>query len=112
MVHGRKSKGLGLRRQAAQAQREAERQAIRADALGRYARMKGGRPALCTPPPAAAQARVNSGVLWPKKTKVIFNSLADAEAFAQLVRGLDGKVQSAYLCEYSQHGHAHLTTDD
>lgn len=92
-------------------QQAAERQAIRADALARYARLRGGAPVMCQPPPAVAQARVSAG-LWPKKPKVIFKSLADAEAFAEVVAALDGKAQTAYQCEYSRTGHAHLTSDD
>lgn len=93
------------------AKRDGDRQAIRADALRRYARMQGGKPVMCTPPSDLAQARISAGQ-WDKKPKVIFKSLADAEAFAKIVAGLEGKTQVAYPCEYSRNGHAHLTTDD
>lgn len=66
---------------------------------------------MCTPPSAVAAARASAG-LWDQKPKVIFNSLADAEAFAALVYGLTGEIQNAYLCEYSRTGHAHLTSGE
>lgn len=97
---------------AAQARRDADKQEIRAQALRRYARIQGGRPRMCSGNPTDDQARINSGVPWARKPKVIFNSVADAEAFAAIVRGLDGVVQTAYLCPFSQHGHAHLTSED
>jgi len=92
------------------AHRENEQQVIRAEALRQHARMKGGKPVMCSPPAWATQARVNGG-LWEQKVKVIFKSIEDAEAFAKIVYGLDGSVQVAYVCEYSRHGHAHLATD-
>lgn len=90
--------------------RAAERQKIRADALKRFARFNSGKPAICTPPAHIVQATADAGKS-NHKGKVIFNTVADAEQFAALVAGLDGKAQSAYMCPWSRHGHAHLTTD-
>lgn len=107
-----KKKRAEAQRQAAKARRDQAKAEIRSQALRRYARWNGGRPEMCNGNPGDAQARINSGIYWSRRAKVIFNSVADAEAFAKLIFGLDGKVQTAYPCEFSRHGHAHLTTED
>ena len=94
------------------ARREAEAKQVRAQALLRYARLKQGKPIRCTANGARENARRLEGIDRDTKPKVIFKSLDDAKAFAEIVYALDGVLQTAYECPVSQHGHAHLTSSE
>lgn len=111
---GRRRAEGGFRRvpfQVQETKRAADRKAIRAEALLKYARIQGGAPVMCTPPSDVVQARRSAGAS-PRKPKVIFKSLDDAREFAALIAGLEGEAQTAYLCEFSRNGHAHLTSGE
>lgn len=82
---------------------------FRSGQLENYARMRDGRPILCTPTHEES-TRLKILGKRPHKKKVIFDSLEKAEAWADIMVK-DGMGRSrAYLCPRSKHGHAHLTS--
>lgn len=98
--------GQRERAKIAAALKEAERKQLREQALTRYARCSPttGKPRLC-------DALLRADGVPSHKPKVIFNSVEDARAFAELLFALDGTVQVAYECKSSRHGHAHLASE-
>lgn len=84
---------------------------VRADALKRHARFRrdGTKPAMCVPPAKVVKEREQLGL--PRlKPKVIFDTVADAEAFAAVVESLGDGPSRIYECKFSRHGHVHLTS--
>ena len=80
--------------------------------LRRWARLtRGGTPRRCTVHNRVeAEDRRRRG-LPPIRSKIIFGSVAAAQAAAEEMRHLGYSRQRAYLCPKSKTGHAHLTTD-
>lgn len=64
---------------------------------------------MCVPPQKVVEERIQLGL--PRlKPKVIFDTAADARAFAALVESLGDGPSRIYECKFSRHGHVHLTS--
>lgn len=78
--------------------------------LKQYARtMSNGNLMYCKGSRLEAQQRKTWGKK-PIRSKIIFNSVEDAEKWAEILFKRTGVKRRAYLCPRSKHGHAHLTT--
>lgn len=78
--------------------------------LKQYARlMPNGNIMYCKSSRASVQQRKATGKK-PIRNKIIFNSLEDAQKWAEILFSRTGVKRRAYLCPRSTHGHAHLTT--